>query len=151
MQSIKYAAKLVLIWVLFYWRSFDEQEAHGPHFLTWVNSYKSLSMHFSLLVAMFLQIYYLGYHNNQSNSAFWTKCIYSFGDYSSNIFSKRLSPYMQWVRNKGLLSFFSQWGHLSPHYIICRGCSCSSASSLVDCVRALPHPNDHSLSRLAPV
>ena len=110
MQSIKYAAKLVLIWVLFYWRSFDEQETHGPHFLTWVNSYKSLSMHFSLLVAMFLQIYYFGCHNNQSNSAFWTKCIYSLGDYSSNISSKRLSPYMQWVRNKGLLSFFSQWG-----------------------------------------
>ena len=37
-QSIKYAAKPVLIWVLFYWRSFDEQEAHRPHLLTWVNS-----------------------------------------------------------------------------------------------------------------
>ena len=73
MQSIKYAAKIVFIWLLFYWRSFEEQQAHGPHLLTWVNSYKSLSMHFSLLVVMFLPNYPFGYHSNQSNSAFWTK------------------------------------------------------------------------------
>ena len=53
MQSIKYAAKIVSIWVLFYWRSFEEQQAHGPLSLTWVNHYKSLSMHFSLFVVMF--------------------------------------------------------------------------------------------------
>ena len=52
MQSIKYAAKIVFIWVLFYW-SFEEQQARGSHLLTWVNSYKSLSMHLSLLVVMF--------------------------------------------------------------------------------------------------
>ena len=46
MQSIKYAAKVVFIWVLFYWRNFDEQQAHVSHLLTWVNSYKSLSMNF---------------------------------------------------------------------------------------------------------
>ena len=56
MQSIKYAAKIVCIWVLFYWRGFEEQQAHGPHLLTWVNRYKSLSMHFSLLLVMFYQI-----------------------------------------------------------------------------------------------
>ena len=33
MQSIKYPAKIVLIWVLFYWRRFEEQETHGPHLL----------------------------------------------------------------------------------------------------------------------
>ena len=60
MQSIKYAAEIIFIWVLFYWRRFDEQQAHGPHFLTWVNNYKSLSLHFSLLVAMF-----------SSNLSFW--------------------------------------------------------------------------------
>ena len=47
-----------------------EEQAHEPHLLTWVNSYKSLSMHFSLLVAMFLPIYPFGCHINQSNSAF---------------------------------------------------------------------------------
>ena len=53
MQRIKYAAKIVFIWVLFYWRSFEEQQAHGPHLLTWVISYKSWSMQFSLLIVMF--------------------------------------------------------------------------------------------------
>ena len=33
MQSIKYAAKIVFIWVLFYWRRFEEQQARGPHLL----------------------------------------------------------------------------------------------------------------------
>ena len=118
MQSIKYAAKIVFIWVLFYWRSFPEQQAHGSHLLTWVNSYKSLSKHFSLLVAMFLPIYPFGCHSNQSDSAFWTTCIYSVEDYSSNISIKLLSTYLQWVRNKGLLSYFpSQVGHLSPSHL----------------------------------
>ena len=36
-QSIKYAANIVLIWVLFYWRRFDVQQAHGTHMLTWGN------------------------------------------------------------------------------------------------------------------
>ena len=123
MQSIKYAAKIVLIWVLFYWRSFDEQEAHRPHLLTWVNSYKSLIMHFSLLVALFLPVYPFGRHNNQSNSAFWTKCIYSVEDYSSNISIKLLSTYLQWVRNKGLLPFFPDRSVISLFliYIICAG------------------------------
>ena len=135
-----YAAKIVLIWVWFYWRSFDEQAAHGPHLLTWVNSYKSLSMHFSLLVAMFLPIYPFDCHSNQSNSAFWTKCIYSVEDYSSNISIKLLSTYLQWVRNKGLHSF-SQSGGSSLFFSStssARGCFCSSASSLVDCVWASP-------------
>ena len=38
MQSIKYAAKIVFIWVLFYLRSFEEQQAYGPHLLTWVKT-----------------------------------------------------------------------------------------------------------------
>ena len=154
MQSIKYAAKIVFIWVLFYWRSFEEQQAHGPHLLTWVSSYKSLSMHFSLLVVMFLPNYPFGCHSNQSNSAFWTKCVYSVEDYSSNISIKLLSTYLLWVRNKGLLSFFPQSGgsSLSSSSISsARGCSCSSASSLVDYVWASPLPKWHSLSRLAPV
>ena len=53
MQSIKYTTKIVFIWVLFYLRSFEEQQDHRPHLLTWVNSYKSLNMYFSLLVVMF--------------------------------------------------------------------------------------------------
>ena len=70
MQSIQYTAKIVFIWVLFYRRSFEEQQAHWPHLLTWVNRYKSLSMHFSLLVVMFLPNYPSGCHSNQSNSVF---------------------------------------------------------------------------------
>ena len=34
MQNIIYTAKIVFIRVLFYWRSFDDKQAHGPHFLT---------------------------------------------------------------------------------------------------------------------
>ena len=34
MQSIKYATKIVFISVLFYWRSFDEQQNNGSHLLT---------------------------------------------------------------------------------------------------------------------
>ena len=143
MQGIKYAAKIIFIWVLFYWRSFDEQQAHGPHLLTWVNSYKILSMRFSLLVAMVLPNYPFGCDSNQSNSAFWTKCIYSVEDYSSNISIKHLSTYLQWVRNKGLLSFFPHSGGSSlssSSTSSARGCSSSSASSLVDCVWASPFP-----------
>ena len=116
-------SKIVFIWLLFYWRSFEEQQAHGPHLLTWVNSYKSLSMHFSLLVVMFLPNYPFGCHSNQSNSAFWTKCVYTVEDYSSNMSTKLLSPYLQWVRNKGLLSFFPvRWViSLLLIYIICPG------------------------------
>ena len=119
MQSINYAAKIVFIWVLFYWRSFEEQQAHGPHLLTWVNSYKRLIMQLSLLVVMFLPNYHFGCHSNQSNSAFWTKCVYSVEDYSSNISIKLLSTYLQWVRNKGLLSFIfsGQVCHLSPLHL----------------------------------
>ena len=84
----------------------------------WVNSYKSLSMHFSLLVVMFLPNYPFSCHSNRSNLAFWTKCVYSVEDYSSNISIKLLSTYLQWVRKKGLLSFFpSQVGHLSPPHL----------------------------------
>ena len=135
MQSIKYAAKIVLIWVLFYRRSFDEQVPWS----TFAHlSYKSLSVHFSLLVVMFLPIYTFGCHSNQSNSAFWTKCIYSEEDYLSNISIKLFSTYLQWVGNKGiLLCFPSQMGHLfTPH----PGFSCSSASSLVDCFWVSPLP-----------
>ena len=124
MQRIKYAAKIIFIWVLFYWRSFEEQQVHGPHLLTWVNSYKSLSMLFSLLVVMFLPNYPFGCHSNQSNSAFWTKCVYSVEDYSSKMSIKRLWTYLQWVRNKGLLSFFFpiRWViSLLLIYIICPG------------------------------
>ena len=76
----------------------------------------SLSIHFSLLVAMFLSIYPFGCRSNQWSSAFWIKCIHSVEDYTSNNSIKRLSIYLQWVRNEGLLSFFSpiQVGHLSP-------------------------------------
>ena len=35
--------------------NFDEQEAHVRQLLTWLNSYKNLSMHFILLVAIFCQ------------------------------------------------------------------------------------------------
>ena len=69
-------------------------KTHGPHLLTSVNSYKSLSMHFSRLVAMFLPIYPFDCHSNQSNSVFWTTCIYSVADYSSNISIKLLSTYL---------------------------------------------------------
>ena len=34
MHSIKYASKIVYISVLFYWRNFEEQQAHGPNLLT---------------------------------------------------------------------------------------------------------------------
>ena len=68
MPRIKYATKIVFIWVLVYLRRFEEQKAHGPHLLTWVNSYKSLSMHFSLLVVMYLPNCHFGCHSNQSNS-----------------------------------------------------------------------------------
>ena len=125
-----------------YCRGFDNQEAHVPHLLTWVNSYKSLSVLFSLLVAMFLPIYPFGCHSIQLYSTFWTKCMYSVEDYSSNIFIKLLSTYLQWVRNN---FHFSQSGGSSLYSsstLSARGCSCSSssASSLVDCVWASPLP-----------
>ena len=66
-------------------RSFEEQQVHRLHLLTWVNYYKSLSMQFSLLVVMCLPNYHFGCHSNQSNSVFWTKYVYSIVDYSSNI------------------------------------------------------------------
>ena len=152
MQSIKYTAEIVLISVLLYWGSFDEQEAHGPHLLTWVTSYRSLSMHFSLLVSMFLPIYPFDCHGNQSNSAFWTTCIYSVEDYSSNISTKLFSTYLQWFRNKGHLSFFPQSGGSSL--------SSSSTSSAWAALAVLPRKkwivsghhhsrNGRSLSRLA--
>ena len=72
-------------------------------------------MHFSLLVVMFCQIIL---SVAIANSAFWTKCVYSVEDYSSNISIKLLSTYLQWVRNKGLLSFFpDQVGRLSPPHL----------------------------------
>ena len=75
-------------------------------------------MHFSLLVAMFFCNLSFCCHSNQSNSAFWTKCIYSEEYYSSNISIKLLSTYLQWVRNKGILSFFpNHVGHLSPPHL----------------------------------
>ena len=116
-QSIKYAAKIVFIWVWFYWWSFEEQQAHGPHLLTWVNSYKSLSMHFNRLDVIFMPNYPFGCHSSQSNSAFWTECIYSAKDYSSNISLKLLSTYLQWVH------FFPvRWViSLLLIYIICPG------------------------------
>ena len=57
MQSIKYAAKIVFHMSNVLLEKFWETAGHGPHLLTWVNSYKSLSMHFSLLVVMFLPYY----------------------------------------------------------------------------------------------
>ena len=80
-------------------------------------------MHFSLLVVMFLPNYPFSCHSNQSNSAFWTKCVYSVEDYSSNISIKLLSTYLQCVRNKGLLSFFPvRWViSLLLIYMICPG------------------------------
>ena len=120
MQSIQYATKILLIWYLFYWRSFDEQEAHGPHLPIWVNSYKNLSMHFSLLVAMFLPIYSFGCHSNQSNSVFWTKCIYSVEDYASNI-STKLQHICNELEIKAYFHFFPvRWAiSLLLIYIIC--------------------------------
>ena len=112
-----------------------------PHLLNWVNSHKSLSMHFSLLVVKFLLIYPFGCQNNQSNSVFWTKCLFSIEDYSSNISIKLLSTYLRWTRNKSLLSYFSQSSGSSfnsSSTSSAQGCSCSSASSLVDCVWASP-------------
>ena len=145
--------KIVLIWVLFYWRSFDERGAHGPHLLSWINSYESLIMHFSLLVIMFLPIYHFGCQSNQSNVAFWTKCIYSVEDYSSNISIKLLSTYPQWVRNKGLLSFFPVgWVISLLIYIVCPGLLsqlCHVISGL--CVGITTPIHDHSLPRLAPL
>ena len=72
---------------------------------------------------MFLPNYPFGCHSNQSNLAFWTKCVYSVEDYSNNMSMKRLSTYMQRVRNKGLLSFFPvRWViSLLLIYIICPG------------------------------
>ena len=44
--------------------------------------------------------------NQNSNSAVWTKFIRLVDDYSRNISEKLLSEYLQWDRNKGLLSLF---------------------------------------------
>ena len=52
MQSIKYPSKIIFIWVLFYWRIFEEKQAHRLHLLTWENSYNSLSMQIILSVAI---------------------------------------------------------------------------------------------------
>ena len=148
MQSIKYAAKIVFIWVLFYWRSFEEQQAHGPHLLIW------LSMRFSLLVVMLLPNYPFGCHSNQSNSAFWTKCLHSVEDYSSNSSITICQHICNELEIEAYLHFFPQSGGSSLSSwstSSARGCSCSSASSLVDCVWASPLPKWHSLSRLASV
>ena len=45
----------------FTWK--NNKKHRGPHLLTWVNRYISLSMHFSLLVAMFLPICPFGCHS----------------------------------------------------------------------------------------
>ena len=74
-------------------------------------------MHFSLLVAMFLPIYSFGCHSNQSNSVFWTKCIYSVEDYASNI-STKLQHICNELEIKTYFHFFpSQVGHLSPPHL----------------------------------
>ena len=146
MQNIKYAAKIVLIWVFFYWRNFDEQETHGPHLLTWVNSYKSLSMHFSLLVAMFCQFILFGCHSNQSDSTFWTS-IYSVEDYSikQHFYKHFYKKFCKHICNELEIKtyfHFSQSGGSSlssSSTSSARGCSCNSASSL-DCVWASPLP-----------
>ena len=55
-------------------------------------------------LTFFSQIYPFGCHGNQSNSAVWTKFICLEEDYSKNISENLLSKYLQWDRNKGLLS-----------------------------------------------
>ena len=55
---------------------------------------------------IFSQIYPFGCHGNQSNSAVWTKFVCLVEDYPRNISEKLLSKYLQWDRNKGLLSLF---------------------------------------------
>ena len=57
-----------------------------------------------MILSYFSQIYPFGWHGNQSNSAAWTKFICLVEDYSRNISEKLLSKYLQWDRNKGLLS-----------------------------------------------
>ena len=78
---------------------------NNGHTCSPVNSYKSLSMHLSLLVVMFLSNHSFSCHSNQSNSALWTNCVHSVEDYSSNMSVKLLSTYLR-VRNKGLLSLY---------------------------------------------
>ena len=104
---------------------------------------------------MVLPNYHFGCHSNQSNSAFWTKCVYSVEDYSSNISIKLLSTYLQWVRNKGLLSFFSsQVGHLISLlliYIICSGLLLHFCFVISGLCLGITTPKWHSLSHLQAV
>ena len=80
-------------------------------------------MHFSLLVVMFLPNYPFGCHSNQSDSAFWTKCVYSVEDYSSNISIKVCQHICNELEIKAYFHFFTvRWViSLLPIYIICPG------------------------------
>ena len=55
-------------------------------------------------VFFFSRNYLFGCHGNQSTSAVWTKFICLLEDHSRNSSKKLLSKYLQWDRNKGLLS-----------------------------------------------
>ena len=80
-------------------------------------------MHFSLLVVMFLPNYPFGCHSNQSNSAFWTKCVYSVEDYSSNISIKTFVNICNELEIKAYFHCFPvRWViSLLLIYIICPG------------------------------
>ena len=58
---------------------------------------------------MFLPNYPFGCHSNQLNSAFWTKCVYSVEDYSSNISIKHICNELE-IK-------VSQVDHLSPPHL----------------------------------
>ena len=80
-------------------------------------------MHFSLLVVMFLPIYPFGCHSSQSNSAFWTKCVYSVKDHSSNRSINVCQHICNALEIKAYVHFFPvRWViSLLLIYIICPG------------------------------
>ena len=80
-------------------------------------------MHFSILVVMFLPNYPFGYDSNQSNSAFWTKCVYSVEDYSSNMSINFCQHICNELEIKAYFHFFPvRWViSLLLIYIICPG------------------------------
>ena len=90
--------------------------------LTWVNSYKSLSMHVSPLVAMFCQFIHLVAIATKQIQRFGLKCLYSAEDYSSNFsikFRQHICNELEIKAN----SFFSVGWVISLFliYIICPG------------------------------
>ena len=66
-----------------------QPDAHGPEWLTWVNSHKSLNQHSMILN--------LACHGNKSKWWICTNVLCSVKDYSTNISTKVLSKYLQWA------------------------------------------------------